>query len=56
MAEDNKAAQYRQQAAHMRAEMTVARDAYARQLLGQMAETYEKLADWIERQHGKDRS
>ena len=55
MAED-KAAQYRQQAAHMRAEMAVARDAYARQLLGQMAETYEKLAAWLERQQGKDRS
>jgi hypothetical protein len=50
MTDDHRRAEYRQQAAKMRAERNTTRDELARKLLLEMAETHDRLADWAERQ------
>ena len=49
MTDAEKAAEYRRQAGKMRADMAASGDEYARKLLREMAEAYDRLAGWIER-------
>ena len=49
MAEQGKADRFRKLAAKLRAELGRAKDPAMRKALAELAEQYERLADWVER-------